>query len=200
MMFRKIPALLTVAAISLCLSATAVAQDTKIFLNGVDITGVTNQEFENATIKIDNQGNVIIDAPQYKVEVQDDDGTTQPAPGALTGSYFLVGNNTSPGKPQYDIEIFVNGVMVKTMKNTDPQLVVDITDKLEPGINTVSFKALKDTAGSRTSVSGSDKMEIFVGKGSASSNKLTIDKQLLTFSVNASQTENVSKNFTFEAD
>src|SRR5690606_3269604 len=127
-------------------------------------------------------------------------GNTNAAAKAITANYYIVGSNSNPGMTQYDVQIYVNGTLLKTMKNTDGQLVVDITDKLQAGINTVTFKATKNILGSRTSVSGSDVIEIFVGKGNANSNQLTIDKQLATFKVDASQTDDVSKNYTFEAN
>ncbi len=42
-----------------------------VYLNGVLITGVRDQEFENATVRLDAQGNVRIDAPHYQVERED---------------------------------------------------------------------------------------------------------------------------------
>ena len=39
----------------------------RIFLNGVPIDGVRGQQFSNATVRIDDQGRVHIDAPDYEV-------------------------------------------------------------------------------------------------------------------------------------
>lgn len=40
-----------------------------VFLNGVNIDGVKNQRFEKATVRIDAEGNVHIDAPGYAARV-----------------------------------------------------------------------------------------------------------------------------------
>ncbi|MCP3144926.1 hypothetical protein [Pyxidicoccus xibeiensis] len=40
-----------------------------VFLNGVKIDGVTNQKFEKATVRIDEAGNIHIDAPGYAARV-----------------------------------------------------------------------------------------------------------------------------------
>ena len=40
-----------------------------VYLNGVKIDGVTNQKFEKATVRIDEAGNVFIDAPGYAARV-----------------------------------------------------------------------------------------------------------------------------------
>lgn len=181
---------------------SAFAGSPKLFLNGVDITGVTDQEFEGTTVKIDSAGNIFIDAPQYKVEVQDPNAANAqtPAPGALTGKYFVVGSNAKPGTVQFDIVIYVNGTMYKTFKDNEGQIVVDITDKLSPGSNTVTLQAKKIISGSRKSTSSSDVISVFIGKGNANGNQLTIDKQLATFQVDASQTADKTENFTFDAN
>ena len=57
---------LLVVVASVVWTAPAMAQE--IYLNGVKITGVRNQEIENATVTIDGRGNVKILAPQYRVE------------------------------------------------------------------------------------------------------------------------------------
>ncbi|KAB8028585.1 hypothetical protein [Fluviispira multicolorata] len=41
-----------------------------IFLNGVNISSVKNQDLENVTVRIDKNGNINIEAPQYEVGVE----------------------------------------------------------------------------------------------------------------------------------
>ncbi|WP_163997363.1 hypothetical protein [Pyxidicoccus caerfyrddinensis] len=50
-----------------------------VFLNGVKIDGVTNTKFEKATVRIDEAGNIYIDAPGYAARVTT---VTPPAPTA----------------------------------------------------------------------------------------------------------------------
>lgn len=38
-----------------------------LFLNGIDISSARNQEMKNVTIRIDESGNLFIEAPQYNV-------------------------------------------------------------------------------------------------------------------------------------
>ncbi|XXF75491.1 hypothetical protein P2318_20750 [Myxococcaceae bacterium GXIMD 01537] len=47
----------------------ALALASSVYLNGVKIDGVTNQKFEKATVRIDEQGNVLIEAPGYAARV-----------------------------------------------------------------------------------------------------------------------------------
>jgi hypothetical protein len=74
---RFIPALV----LSALLPVSALASS--VFLNGVRIDGVTNQKFEKVTsVRIDEKGNVHIDAPSYAVKVVN--APPAPAPIAAT--------------------------------------------------------------------------------------------------------------------
>ncbi|HVG64413.1 MAG TPA: hypothetical protein VNA24_37975 [Hyalangium sp.] len=74
-MHRSIlPAALFVLA---ALMAPATASAASVYLNGVRIDGVTNQKFEKATVRIDEKGDVHINAPGYAVRVE-----SAPAPAA----------------------------------------------------------------------------------------------------------------------
>lgn len=66
------------AAVVLVTLAPAVALAGSVFLNGVKIDGVTNTKFEKATVRIDEAGNIHIDAPGYAAKV-----TTVAAPAAV---------------------------------------------------------------------------------------------------------------------
>jgi hypothetical protein len=52
------------------LMAPATASAASVYLNGVRIDGVTNQKFEKATVRIDEKGDVHINAPGYAVRVE----------------------------------------------------------------------------------------------------------------------------------
>lgn len=73
---HSIPALV-LSALLLPLSALAGS----VFLNGVRIDGVTNQKFEKvASVRIDDKGNVYIDAPAYAVKLVNAPPAPAPAP------------------------------------------------------------------------------------------------------------------------
>lgn len=67
----------TAAAAALVALAPAGALAGSVYLNGVKIDGVTNTKFEKATVRIDEAGNIHIDAPGYSAKV-----VTMPAPAA----------------------------------------------------------------------------------------------------------------------
>ena len=71
--------ILSAALVSLAaLMAPASALASTVYLNGVRIEGVTNQKFEKATVRLDEKGDVFIDAPGYAVRLV----TPPPAPAA----------------------------------------------------------------------------------------------------------------------
>ncbi|MFY0523742.1 hypothetical protein ACN28I_11370 [Archangium gephyra] len=73
---RSIPALI-LSALLLPVSALAGS----VFLNGVRIDGVTNQKFEKVgSVRIDDKGNVYIDAPAYAVKLVNAPPAPAPAP------------------------------------------------------------------------------------------------------------------------
>ncbi|CAM3523052.1 hypothetical protein G4177_24410 [Corallococcus sp. ZKHCc1 1396] len=75
------------ARIALTVAATLVpmlALAGSVFLNGVNIDGVRNQRFEKATVRVDAEGNVHIDAPGYAARVTT--VTPTPAPAAKAPS------------------------------------------------------------------------------------------------------------------
>lgn len=82
---------LLLIAVIVAWAGQAVALD--VYLNGVLITGVRNQEIQNATVQLDAQGNVKILAPHYRVERED---TTLNGPAGTTKIHSSGGSTTPP--------------------------------------------------------------------------------------------------------
>lgn len=70
------------AAAVACAAAPASAA---VYLNGVNIDGVTGQRFDNCTVVIDERGNVRIEAKGYAVKI--DGADAAPASGQAPGPY-----------------------------------------------------------------------------------------------------------------
>ncbi len=66
----------------LALMAPATALAAGVYLNGVRIDGVTNQKFEKATVRIDEKGDVYIEAVGYAVRVVTPPPAAAPTPAA----------------------------------------------------------------------------------------------------------------------
>jgi hypothetical protein len=70
-----------------------------IYLNDVLITGVRDQEFENATVRLDSEGNVRIHAPQYRVERADRTDRGPDGSDVVRSSSAATPPSTPPSRP-----------------------------------------------------------------------------------------------------
>ena len=180
--------------ISLLWASTALAGST--YLNGIRIDGVTNQKFDKVDVRIDEQGNLFIDAPGYSVRQVDGTPPTAPQPTAvMTKKYFLVTEQTVPGMTDYDIDVYVNSKLVRKLRNTDEQIVTEITRYLTPGKNAVLLIAKKLPGKSRKSYSKEHVFRVIVGEGGITSDHVMIDNPMITFSRTAADTQDLSQEF-----
>lgn len=206
---RKLPIFAGVLGVVL-LAGTASAGS--VYLNGVNIDGVTNTKFEKATVRIDEHGNVFIDAPGYQARVVDAPPTTAAAPGGSTASasaqepvvnpkltrrYWLVTEQSVPGMTEFDIDVYINSKWVRKLRNSDGSIITEVTKHLQPGRNTVLLTANKVNEGPRKSFSPSHTFKVIIGEGNVGGDNVMIDTPVVKFSRNASEGSDVSEEFTF---
>jgi len=182
----------------------ALATAGSIYLNGVNIDGVTAQKFDKANVRIDEKGNVYIDAPGYAVKaVSPGPGgsATSPAEGAaaaqVTRRYWLVTEQSVPGMTEYDIDVYVNSKWIRKLKNNEEQIVTEITKSLQPGKNAVLLTAHKVAQGSRKSVSAEHLFQVIIGEGNVGGDNVMIDNPLVRFKVTAADNDDLSREFSF---
>jgi len=194
---RCLPAaVLLLCSCVLLLSSNALAAGS-VYLNGVRIDGVTNQKFDKVNVRIDEQGNVFIDAPGYNVrQVEGGDHPVAKPAGVLSKKYFLVTEQNAPGMTEFDVDVYVNSKWVRKLKNADEQIVTDITKNLQPGANTVLFMAKKNLSGSRKSFSKEHVFRVIIGEGQMAGDHVMIDNPLVKFERNASEGSDVTQEFT----
>jgi hypothetical protein len=242
-----------VAIGALCAAITLIAAPAlagSVYLNGVLVDGLTNQKFERVqSVRFDEAGNVYIDAPAYKVEVQQSGAPApvqaapaqMPAPQAaplpapvaqvpqttvpvappmaaqvpiaapaqipvpvqvpqrILQRYWLVTQQNAPGMTQYDIDVYVNSQWVRRLGNDDEQTIAEVTHYLKPGPNKVILSAHKNVPGSRKSTSADQYFRVVIGTGNVGGDKVLIDSALVDFSRSAAQTDDVSQEFTINA-
>ena len=220
-MVAKTRLLLACAALAAMVSADALAGS--VYLNGVNIDGVAGVKFEKATVRIDENGNVFIDAPGYKVvastgtqappppqqqqqqqQQQPYMGQQQPPqqpqpPAKISKRYWLVVKNTAPGLTEYDVDVYVNAKWLMTVKNAMSDDAVDITKHLAPGQNTIVFEAKKIVGGSRKSYSTEHAMTLVVGEGNEAAGNVMVDNALVTFKRTAQDGDSIAKEYAFVA-
>ena len=168
-----------------------------VFLNGVNIDGVTNQKFKDVTVVIDGDGNILITAKGYKVKKV----ATTPTPvknqgGPVSRRYFMVSETNLPGMVQYDLDIFVNSVWVKRVSHEEAQTVTEVSKYLRRGKNTVHITATKTMAGGRRSASAQHYLKVIIGEGNIGGNNVMIDNPIVEYKRKASELKKFSDEFT----
>ncbi len=176
------------------------ASAAEVYVNEVNVGGLTNQTFEKVTVRLDEHGHVHIDAPGYlvkKVAVASEKVAKPEA--IMTQKYFLVTEQTPRGMTEFDIDVFLNGTFFRTLKNGEDQVVADVTSRLKPGKNTVALRAKKNCADPMVPKS-SQRTHVFrviLGEGSMSHDQVTLDKQLVTHTKTAAETTDSTQEFSF---
>ncbi len=177
-----------------------------VYLNGVRIDGVTNQQFDKARVRIDEKGDVHIDAPGYAVRQVTPPAAqppAQPAPAAaqapqpaLTRRYWLVTEQTAPGLTEFDVDVYVNARWVRRLSGGDEQVIAELTPHLRPGPNTVLLSARKATGATRKSHSPAHQFRVIIGEGTAEEGRVVLEKPLLRFQRTAAEAHDVSEEFS----
>lgn len=184
-----------------CLSLPALAAE--VYVNGVNVDGLTNHTFEKVTVRLDDKGNVQIEAPGYSVKKVTLSGAdkvpVKAVESPITQKYFLVTEQTQPGMTEYEVDLFLNGKFLRTLKSGDEQLVTDITKQLKPGNNQVIVQAKKRYAdpAAPKSMSRAHVFRVIIGEGNTTQDQVTIEKQLVTFTRTAADTADVTQEFSF---
>ncbi len=189
------PLALALAAVALSGAAPAAAGPS-ISLNGVAIDGVTGQRIENATVVIDAQGNIQIEAKGYAVRAV---AAAQPAgagaadaggeaPARITRRYFLAAEHPEPGT-RYDLAIFINAQWIREVKASEQQVVMEITRYLRPGPNKVVLAPTRRAQGERPSASREVALKVVIGEGNVGGDHVMIDNPLVELTRTAAELE-----------
>jgi hypothetical protein len=206
------------------LSAAPAAGTPSLTLNGVPIDGVVSQRFENATVVIDERGNVNILAPGYAVEaaaaaappaLAPPPGPRQPAPaaapapqaadgragtaaGRLERRYFVVAEQAEAGACGYDVAVFLNGRWVREIRSDVGAEPFEITRFLQPGKNRVQLVATKRPGAAPGSPSREATLRVAIGEAQAAGAPL-LDPPPVQMTRSAAETETFTEEHTLIA-
>lgn len=187
-------------------ATTALAAD--VILNGKKITGMSNVDFGKVGVKLDAAGNVLIDAPEFKVQEVAPAGakaatpppkaepTPPPNPAGLENHYFIVTEGSMPGGTGYDVKLMINNKFIKVLPDTIPQHVVELNEFFKKGANSVSFLAERKA---RSAKSVDATFTLMIGIGDATGGALSIESVLHEFKLSAADPPEKAKTFTLVA-
>jgi len=196
-----------VAAALLLVALPLAASARSVYLNKVKIDGVEglkNMTFEKVNVRIDDKGDVHIDAPGYQIEVVEpgsqktsSESAEETAQATLSKRYFLVTEQSAPGMTEFDIDVYVNAKWVRKLRNDEPQIYTEITKHLTPGKNSVLLAARKVSKGAPRSSSSTHTFRVIVGEGNVGGDHGMIYRPVVDFTATAADRTDVSKEFTF---
>lgn len=174
----------------------------ELFVNGVSVEGITSQSFEKVNVRVDEKGNVWIDAPGYAVKrvtsaPERDPGVVVRDVPAMTRKYFVVTEQNPVGMTEYDIDLYINGRFIRSMRSGEEQIVSEVTKFLKPGKNSVMFQAKKNLAkpDAPKSVSKAHVFRVIIGEGAMGPDQVIIENPVITFTRTASDMNDIAQEF-----
>jgi hypothetical protein len=200
---------LFVMLMTVTVTLNAEARTRSVFLNGVDISDVRGQEFKKATVRLDEKGNVHIDAPGYKVQVvEPGTGSTSTAATndnggknlSLSKRYYLVTQPSVGGVAQYRFLVSINGHVRKDIQAGSDQVIMEISAWLHLGENEIVIKAMKNLGEGRKSSSPKDVAKVIIGVGHEDGKVVKIDSIKGSVKANASELSTKEKHIVLIAE
>ncbi len=193
---------MTRTSLMMALLVARLATAAEVYVNGVSVDGLTNQTFTKVNVTIDEKGNVHIEAPGYavkKVTIAPERPTAAvKEEGVVTKKYFVVTEQNVLGRTEYDIDLYINGKFIRTLRSDDEQIVSEITKYFSPGKNSVLLQARKVLAHKDQPKSTRTEhfFRVIIGEGSINADQVTIEMPLIKFERTAADTNDVRQEFS----
>ena len=192
---------MSLGLLALLLASTAQAVD--VYVNGVLVNGLEDQVLQDVTVTFDANGDVRIDAPNVKIgrssdPVVSDASESLPEvtgdPGDVpAGRWWLVAQDT--GSRGVEVDVRVNGELVRVIASGEPQVVADLATHLHRGPNQITLIA---RSSGRTSGGG---LTVYVGTGSTQTGVLELGQPVVSFTPSTEEVrEGVTRVFAITVD
>jgi hypothetical protein len=158
-------------------------------------------------VELDAQGNVLIHAKGYQVQLQETAALPAPAPapaappptGQVSRRYWVVTEMNAQGMAQYEIDVFINSVWVRKVSDEGEQQVFEVTRYLRPGRNVVHFTATKNMQPNRRSQAPGHYFKVIFGEGNVGGDAVMIDNPLLEYRRHAGEVQTFNDDFVVTA-
>lgn len=187
-----------------------------VYVNDVDVSGLTDTVMENVTVTFDSKGDVRIAAPHYEIQVMDPPAGAAPAPapttaaataatgaaaaaakpapptnnGVAEGTWWLVTEDN--GSAGHEAQVWINGQLATTITSGGEQLIEDVSPWLRPGSNKVRISSVSSGA-----TGGA--LYIYIGAGSNDDGTLMMDTPSVQFGLGASREGEYERDYEIVA-
>ncbi len=146
-----------------------------VYINNVRVDELPAISLQNVSVRIDAQGDIYIDAPNYKVQVvgQSTAAAATSSPHAVAAAsqvWYLVSEDD--GSSSGIVDVYVNDRYVRRLESGQAQVLVDLSNYVQHGANKVQFVV-------RTAPSG--RLGAYVGAGDPSAGNLHIDNPAVSW-------------------
>lgn len=162
------------------------AQAGAVYVNGIRADVLPEVEMKNVTVRVDADGNIWIDAPQYKVTAVPTSSAaaapSQASPGPMglpAGQWWLV--TEDQGSVGQVLDVHVNGVRVFRAISSQTSALLDIGPWLRKGNNEVRI----EPQGAAPSAGGA--LHVWVGHGANVGGTVQIDTASVHYSRSAAE-------------
>lgn len=196
---RRPRAAMAVAVLGVVLIAGVALAGGRVFINGVNVGAVRDLRLRNCTVDFDANGDIRIAAPDYTVQAPAA-GRPEPEPVApLSRKYWLTTEATPPGATQFELYLWINGKLARTIKSSESGLVIALNPLLVPGKNLIGIKAKKSIEGQRISRSPEDRFIVLVAEGQGAGDTLRLTDVLVRYQRTAADMSDYDDMFTVVA-
>lgn len=160
-----------------------------VYVNGVRADGLRGFELENVNVRIDEKGDIFIDAPGYKVEVVDEPSTAKVPvsnQGIPIGRYWLA--TVDESSTGLVADLMVNGTLVRKLRSQESQVILDIGPYLKTGENSVMLVP--------SSALSQGQFSVFLGTGSNEAGTVVLDDPSVMFTLSPQNNASLSQQST----
>ena len=109
-----------------------------------------------------------------------------------SGIWWLVTDDR--GSSGHEVDVYVGGAKVKTIRSGEPQVIFDLAKYLKPGENEISFTARAAGA------AGGGELTFYIGRASNAGGRLNMDAPQIEYKRRASDAGDDLQNFTLKVD
>lgn len=139
--------------LSLLLFSLSVLSAVDVFINGVKVTGITDQEIKTCGVVIDKDGNILISAPDVKI-LKDSE--------KMKKEYFLSISFSAPLQNEFILS--VNGKPAEKILKGETESLIELSSYVQKGENIISYSSLP--------VTNPVKIKIMAGTGEKKDNSI----------------------------